>query len=172
MFSEYAIPVWLGQTAQPIYLNFQNYMGIRLFVAHFLKFLTVFVIFFGLLFLSLLVFMRSLLRNQTAAMIACVLVFALSLWQTLSNPSAFTVTLHLLLSALFFVVLMRFGLVAAAFCAFVNVIQTGFPMTFDTSAWYAGYGYAALGVLAVIVLYAFRMSLGGRPLLATSHLDD
>jgi len=46
------------------------------------------------------------------------------------------------------------------------------PMTLDTSAWYAGYGYTALAIFAAIVLFAFRFSLGGRPLLASSHLDD
>jgi hypothetical protein len=44
--------------------------------------------------------------------------------------------------------------------------------TLDASAWYAGYGYAVLAVFAAIVLYAFRTSLGGRPLLAPSRLDD
>jgi hypothetical protein len=122
----------------------------------------------GLLVLCLLVVMRSLLRNQTAAMIACVLVFALG--TTPLNPSAFTVTVHLLLSALFFTVLMRFGLVAVAFVWFALFIQISFPMTFDASAWYSG--FAAFAILAVVVLYAFRYSLGSRPLLAPSHLDD
>jgi hypothetical protein len=47
-----------------------------------------------------------------------------------------------------------------------------FPITLDASAWYSGYGYLALSIWAAIVLYAFRTSLGGRPLLASSHLDD
>jgi hypothetical protein len=40
------------------------------------------------------------------------------------------------------------------------------------SAWYSSYGFAALAIFAAIVLYAFRTSLGGRPLLAPSRLDD
>jgi hypothetical protein len=46
------------------------------------------------------------------------------------------------------------------------------PITLDASAWYAPYGYAALAIIAAIVLYAFRTSLGGRPLLAPSPIDD
>jgi len=38
--------------------------------------------------------------------------------------------------------------------------------------WYSGYGLAAVAIFAVMVLYAFRTSLGGRPLLAAPHLDD
>jgi hypothetical protein len=47
-----------------------------------------------------------------------------------------------------------------------------FPITLYASAWHSGIGYSALAVLAVMVLYAFRTSLGIRPLLAPSHLDD
>jgi len=45
-------------------------------------------------------------------------------------------------------------------------------MTLDASAWYASYGYLALVTFGAMVLYAFRTSLGGRPLLAAQHLDD
>jgi hypothetical protein len=47
-----------------------------------------------------------------------------------------------------------------------------FPMPLDASSWYAGFGYAALAILAAIVLYSFRTSLGGRPLISAPHLDD
>jgi hypothetical protein len=170
MFSAFALPLSLGQTAQPIYMNFQNYMGGRFFIADFLDILMVFLVLLSLLFLCPVVLMRSLLRNQTAAIIGCILIFAQS-W-TLTNPSVFTVTVHLLLSALFVMVLMRFGLVAAAFLFFTAASPEKFPLTFDTSAWYSSYGFAALAILAVIVLYAFRFSLGSRQLLAASHLDD
>ena len=55
---------------------------------------------------------------------------------------------------------------------FTNALFIGGPSTLDASAWYAGYGLAALAIFAAIVLYAFRTSLGGRPLLASSRLDD
>jgi serine/threonine protein kinase len=170
LLSHYAIPPWLGTTARPLYLNFQDYMGVRFFAARFLNTMTVALFFIGLLFLCLLVVMWGLLRNQTAAIIACVLVFALT--NTLPNPSAFTVTVHLILSASFFMVLMRFGLVAAAFGYFAANILVKFPTTFDASAWYSSYGFAALTLFAIIVLCAFRFSLGTRPLLAASPLDD
>jgi hypothetical protein len=32
--------------------------------------------------------------------------------------------------------------------------------------------YVSLAILAAIVLWAFRTSLGGRPLIAASHLDE
>ena len=36
------------------------------------------------------------------------------------------------------------------------------PMTFQTSAWYAGGGFAALFLVTALSLYAFRTSLGDR----------
>ena len=46
------------------------------------------------------------------------------------------------------------------------------PMTLQASPWYSGYGYLALAIFAMIVLYAFRYSLGGRALLGTPQLDE
>jgi len=47
-----------------------------------------------------------------------------------------------------------------------------FPLTLDASAWYSHAGFAALAIFAAVVLYAFRYSLGGRSLLATSPPED
>ena len=38
----------------------------------------------------------------------------------------------------------------------------GFPITLDMSAWYAGYGFAALAVLFALLAFGFRTALGGR----------
>ena len=67
---------------------------------------------------------------------------------------------------------MRFGIVSVVFFIFFLRLFLDFPVTLDTSAWYSGYGYAALAILAAIVLYAFRYSLGGRPISGTLRLDD
>jgi hypothetical protein len=67
---------------------------------------------------------------------------------------------------------MRFGLVAAIFHLFAYQTIRGLPSTLDASAWYAEYGYFGLAILGAIVLYAFLYSLGGRPLIAPSRLDD
>ena len=76
------------------------------------------------------------------------------------------------MNALMIFVLTRFGLVAVGLVSVIANIWLQFPTTLDASAWYSGYGFATLAIFAAIVLYAFRFSLGGRPLLAPSHLDD
>jgi hypothetical protein len=86
--------------------------------------------------------------------------------------SPWTLPVGLISGAVFLFMLMRFGLVAFALTWLSSIIFSTFPATLDSSAWYFGYGFAAVAMFAAIVLYAFRYSLGGRPLLAPSRLDD
>jgi hypothetical protein len=66
---------------------------------------------------------------------------------------------------------MRFGLVVLAFVYITSSLLT-LPITLDVSAWYSRYGFAVLAIFAAIVLYAFRTSLGGRPMFGTPRLDE
>ena len=127
---------------------------------------TVLVLNFGLL--SLLFFIRTLLRNQTAALIvtAIIIVFAsggsLDIW----------ILLRLLIGAtIYLIVLMRFGFVAQLFSYFSFTMLKGIT-TLDASTWYSDAGFFSLAIFAVIVLYTFHTSLGGRPLFGTPRLDE
>jgi len=122
----------------------------------------------SMLVICLLVIARALLRNQKAAVALCILVWALAN----SYGSHWSLAVVLIMSALWFGVLIRFGLLAVTLGYYVSILVDKFPATLDTSAWYSGYGYAALAILGVIVLYALRYSLGGRPLLAASPFDE
>jgi len=68
-------------------------------------------------------------------------------------------------------VITRFGLVAMMVAGFVLQVSIDFPVAFNSSAWYAGYGYVALAIVAAIAFYGFRTSLGGRPVFAGGNLD-
>jgi hypothetical protein len=67
---------------------------------------------------------------------------------------------------------MRFGFLAVIMQIFSTMALLWFPITFNASAWHSDYGFAALAILAAIVLYAFYYSLGGRPVFGTPRLDD
>ena len=149
-------------------ISFPSFSGGRFFIAALLGLVIEnSSISLGLLFL--LFFLRVLLRNERATFAVWVLPFPL-IAMLGTNWINGMVNLVMYIGLLF--LLMRFGLVAVVFAWLVSDWFDTFPMTFDTSAWYSGYGYAALAIFAVFVLYAFRFSLGGRPLLAPSHLDD
>jgi hypothetical protein len=113
----------------------------------------------------LLVILRFLLRSQKAAIALSVLFVAL-----IGSNAGFA--MGLIFGALLFFALMRFGFLAALLCGFIHIIFLDIPLTLHASAWYAVYGYLALALLAAIVLYAFRTSLGGRALIAPSRFDD
>jgi serine/threonine protein kinase len=167
-FSQYFFPSWLGPSAliPPSMFDFQSIMGTRFFISVLLDRLTA-VIIDGLILVCLLFVMKLLLRNQKVALAACIIIFAIAI----GDKTFWTFPILLVVSAGYFFVLMRFGFVAMAFIWATYYVFAAFPITLS-SAWYSGYGYAALGILAAIVLFAFRTSLGGRPLLAPSHLDD
>jgi serine/threonine-protein kinase len=161
--------IWLvyAEIDRPIMVISERVLGTRFFISGLLNSLSG-GIFYGLGLTSLLFLLRVVLRNQKAAVAVSILIFAL-----MNGPGNFwTFAILLGLGALWFFVLMRFGLVAAALSFFASNLVSAVPTTLDASAWYSGYGYAALAIFAAIVLYAFRASLGGRPLLAPSRLDD
>ena len=114
--------------------------------------------------LFLLFVLRILLRNQWAA--AAVLTVILTTPTALQieapwigAPIAFTAT------ALGLFVLMRYGAIASFVLGLVTDLSFTFPSTFQTSAWYAGAGYAGVAIIAAVSLFAFQTSLGGRRLL-------
>jgi len=142
-------------------------MGIHFFVNEFLLQILK-AIFAGLLAICLFSLLRIVLRSQIIAVAVCILVFTL-----LSSPeNSWHFAVSLLGVTLMYLTLIRFGLVMGVFTLLTELIFTIFPVTLDASAWYSSAGFAALAIFAVIVLYAFRTSLGGRPILAPSHLDD
>jgi predicted Ser/Thr protein kinase len=168
-FSYYILPSWLGYpyVTRLLGFNFETIMGTRLFSSVFLSSLGA-VIALNIFLLFFLFLMRILQASPKAAIVAFILFGA----NFFGPKNLWGFATWVVLLALYLFLLMRFGLVAGAFSYFVNRIFSEFPATLDTSAWYFGYGFAAVAIFAVIVLYAFRFSLGGRPLLAPSHLDD
>ena len=123
-------------------------------------------LFWCMMTLCSLAVLSVLLKSKKAAIAIMFLVAAVGL--------AFSVggfALGLVVSAVWFLALLRFGLIAMFFTAFAFSVFGQFPIILS-KAWCAPYGYFMLAIFAAIVLYAFRYSLGGRPLLAPSRLDD
>jgi hypothetical protein len=72
---------------------------------------------------------------------------------------------------LFLFVLIRFGLLAAAFWAIYMYIGSLVVLTLDSSAWYAGRSWFTLLFFAAIAGYGFWISLAGRPLVKSHVLE-
>jgi hypothetical protein len=170
LLGDFILPLWLGHAEfwRPV-SRLEATTGIHFFLQLLITVLGGSILTcFGLV--ALLFFLRVLLRNQIAALAVCFMLWPLIEGGS-QNYGAFAV--NLVLSANLLFVLMRFGLVAAiSTYVYCGIVMNYFPITLEASAWYSGYGYAVLAILAVFVLYSFRTSLGGRSLLAVSPIDD
>jgi serine/threonine-protein kinase len=162
------IPRWLGYP-EPIPRVVGYAVAGRFYISSVLLNLSyTLLISLGLLFLLFL--LRVLLRNDNAAFVVWVLLVSLS--EGLPSSSWIYGGLAVVGYSMGLFLLMRFGLVAFALDCFVLRMLHLHPITLDASAWYAPYGYAALAMLAVIVLYAFRTSFGSQPLFGRAALED
>ena len=122
----------------------------------------------GWLFLVLL--LRVLLRRQWIAIPVALLFTAGTSIPMWANPVMGTVFLAVAFGAFLFV-LIRFGLLAAAFWAVYMYLGSFVVLTLDSSAWYAGRSWFTLLLFAGIAGYGFWISLAGRPLVKSQLLE-
>ena len=109
----------------------------------------------------LFVLARLLLRKDVLAAAAVVGILLApqaaaggdTLWLSLSTAAVWEVTWILLL--------LRFGLLAAAVGLFAHDLLVYLPLTADLSAWTAGPTLLTLPVLAILAVVALRHALGG-----------
>ena len=81
-----------------------------------------------------------------------------------SNTPLVDFPIQALAFAIFAFALLRFGLLAAIVTSIVGqILALGWLL--DFSAWYAGMAALPFVLVAGLVVYGFRVSLGGRPLL-------
>jgi serine/threonine-protein kinase len=119
---------------------------------------------FALLFLLI----RLLLKKEWLAAAAFLLLWALP---TFLAGGWIAGLFGLSISAAFLAVFLRFGLLTLVFGFYFGHFL-GFPLTTDSSAWYAGISLFLLLVLAAIAVYGFRTAVAGQPLFSGARLDD
>lgn len=168
---EMIVPGWLGlPPAEPQHFQMLSLLGARVVISELLG-TAVGAVFFGLALLFILFLLRLLLRREWAAAVVFVLIFLPG--RVLQSETPLVTALCSVISmGILVLLLMHFGLLAAIAAGFLSNLMTEFPVTPETSAWYAGVGFTALAILAVLLLYAFRTSLGGRPLFGPAQLED
>jgi hypothetical protein len=124
---------------------------------------------FWLSALFVLVLLRALLRKEWAAAVAWAVLFTL-LFPIGFDPVGWVGAL--IFSSLAVFVMIHFGLLAlVANFMFYNILQN-FPLTTQGSAWYAGISLTGILLMAVIALYGFYTSLGGRPVFGGAVLEE
>jgi serine/threonine-protein kinase len=165
------IPSWLGYAPPQPYSGPQwEFLGARAIISDLsLSLGPVLVIPLALLFV--LVLLRALLRKEWAAAAAFVLLFTF-LEAALSQFAPVVLAISLIYWCLLVFLLIRFGLLAFAAQGVFNGILGNFPLTTQSSAWYAGISLTAILLMAAIAVYAFFISLGGRPVFGGVVLEE
>ena len=72
---------------------------------------------------------------------------------------------------MFAALLLRFGLLATVASAFFLSVFDQVPMTFDFTRWYAPSTLVPIAVVLLLLLWAFKTSLGGRALFQDEFAD-
>jgi len=117
--------------------------------------------------LSLLL-LRAVLKKDWLAGIAFVVVW--TYLPATGSPFAallFSTAYSLATLLIFF----RIGFLAVYVAYAVQGVLMLYPMTFDLSRWYAGNTIVAVIVLTSLIVYGFRVALGGRPLWSDDRLE-
>jgi len=124
--------------------------------------------FFALAQAILFFLLRAVLRKEWLAAAVFVLFFTVP---SFLNGGLISGVFVLVFGAVEIFVFVRFGLLAWVFANyFGHMLQ--FPLTTDSSAWYAGTSLLVLVVLAAIAIYGFRIALAGRPMFSGMRLED
>lgn len=117
-----------------------------------------------LLTFFVLFLLRVVLRKQWIAVVAFIPV-GIALNFSSSSSISLDLTYAAMYSVIWVVVLLRFGLLATMMADASRGLLLLFPRTMDFSAWYAGTVTVPLIVIALVAVYGFRNSLGGRRLI-------
>ncbi len=124
--------------------------------------------FFALAAALLFFLLRAVLRKEWLAAAVFVLFFAVP---SFLDDGLISGAFGLVVAAAEIFVFLRFGLLALVFANyFGHCLQ--FPLTTDSSAWYAGTSLFVLLVLAALAVYGFRIALAGRPMFSGMRLED
>jgi serine/threonine-protein kinase len=161
---ENLIPTWFGSVPTLRTPNLNAVLRTGTFISSLFAQLAQVTLVFTLGFILFVFFLRLLVRHDWPAIVIAALILTTTDTAFIQNP--WTIGPFVLISNIcIFFVLVRFGLVAffsgaLALLTFVNA-ETG---ALQASAWYSGYGFAALLFTAALTFYGFHTSLGGRRL--------
>lgn len=150
-----------GNNRQPAFPPLSPLLGVRAESAGVLMAVPA-AIFTAVLFFFVLFLLRLLLRKEWIAGAAFVGILTLAGISTSTTPLV-DGPISALSFAVFAFALLRFGLLAAIVTSLVGqILDLGSLL--DFSAWYAGLSFLPFVLVVVLVVYGFRVSLGGRTL--------
>jgi len=152
-----------GSSGEPAMAELSTLLGTRQLIAAGLQTVTgsLFdaIFFFFLLFIAIVILRRQWLAAAGFVVLVTLVFSVNAVYPWVDYP------INLLTAALYAFILLRFGLLTLVFTEVIQTALLDVPRTLDFSSWYAWIGMMPLMVAALITIYGFRTSLGGRRLL-------
>lgn len=146
----------------------ESLLGMRMAIGLLLYYILYFV-FYSLVVFFLLSLLRLVLRKDSLAFIAVVLLGALV--NTGGEYGVINFVAAGLLYVSFLFVLKRFGLLVLIVGLVVQNVLLVFPTTTHLSQWYAAPALVGLIVIAVLAVYGFQTARAGKPLFGASLFE-
>ena len=123
------------------------------------------------MFLFFLFLFRAVLRREWVAGVAMVLFLPTLIFALTGSPFVLVMTMILNGATVFLIT--RLGLLAMVVSvAYQTCFLQSFPLTTNTSAWYAGLSLLGILLMAAIAFYGFYTSLGGRPMFGSAGFEE
>jgi len=115
--------------------------------------------------------LRVITRRDWIAAAVFVILDSLPVIFLVPDNRLLVATVSLIANSVAMILLFRFGIVVLLAWNFAALMLSAAPMTLHFAAWYAGNTLFCMGVLVAVALYAFRISLAGRPLFSEALLE-
>jgi hypothetical protein len=162
---------WLGRASlRPLSGLDWQFLGARSIIADISNNL-VFALFVSLAILFILFLFRALLRKEWVASLVWVL-FLTAFFSVGTDSVPVALVLNLIVQGVPVFLLRRLGLLWLVVALFFVGLLSRFPLTTQTSSWYAGISLAGSLLMAAMTFYSFYTSLGGRPAFGGSVLEE
>jgi hypothetical protein len=159
-----------GAPEMPLAMPLESLLGARKVAAFFSLHLISSVVNPAVYMLTLLLFSILLRKERLAIALFWLVVVG---FEGLASDNLTTGLIAAAInSAIFLLLLVRFGLLATIFAEFFLLLGVLYPLTSDFSAWYSGVTIFALAIGLSFAIYGFFTSLGGQPLFRSSLLQD
>jgi hypothetical protein len=116
-----------------------------------------------MLYVSIVLLARIVLRSTPPAIAALVLLGGLAVWID-TGSLLLDIAFSLVLTGLHLLLLFRLGLLGLIVATLARILLTSSPLTLATGAWYFVATLPALVLLACLAGYGFHAAMAGRPL--------
>jgi hypothetical protein len=162
---------WLGHAPlRPLSGPAWQFLGARSIIAD-ISNNSVFAVFVSLAILFILFLFRALLRKEWVASLVWVL-FLTAFLSVGTDSVPVALMENLIVQGVTVFLLRRLGLLWLVVTIFLVGLLSRFPLTRETSSWYAGISLAGILLMAAMTFYSFYTSLGDRPVFGGSVLEE